>query len=97
MRAFQLIRHGSAKDVFKDVEVPKPTLKKEQDVLIKVTAFGLNYADVMARKGLYRAAPALPSILGYEVVGEIVEVKDQTNKSWIGKRVLAMTRFGGLC
>ena len=33
MRAFQLIRHGSAKDVFKDVVVPKPTLKKEQDVL----------------------------------------------------------------
>ena len=95
MRAFQLIRHGSAKDVFKDVEVPKPILKKEEDVLIKVSAFGLNYADVMARKGLYRAAPPLPSILGYEVVGEIVEVKDQTNKSWIGKRVLAMTRFGG--
>lgn len=95
MRAFQLIRHGSAKDVFKDVEVPKPILKKEEDVLIKVTAFGLNYADVMARKGLYRSAPALPSILGYEVVGEILEVKDQTNKSWIGKRVLAMTRFGG--
>ena len=95
MRAFQLIRHGSAKDVFKDVEVPKPILKKEEDVLIKVSAFGLNYADVMARKGLYRAAPPLPSILGYEVVGEIVEVKDQTNKSWVGKRVLAMTRFGG--
>ena len=31
----------------------------------------------MARKGLYKAAPPLPCILGYEVVGEIVEVKEQ--------------------
>ena len=30
MRAFQLTRHGSAKDVFKDVEVAKPILKKEE-------------------------------------------------------------------
>ena len=57
--------------------------------------FGINFADVMARKGLYRAAPNLPAILGYEVVGIIEKVNENSNEHLIGKRVLAMTRFGG--
>ena len=95
MKAIQLIRYGSADKAFRSVEVPKPTLISEDDVLVKVHAFGLNFADVMARKGLYRAAPPIPAILGYEVVGEVVEVKNKNNESLIGKRVLALTRFGG--
>ena len=48
----------------------------------------------MARKGLYRAAPNLPAIL-YEVVGIVDRVNSNYNEYLIGKRVLAMTRFGG--
>ena len=47
----------------------------------------------MARKGLYGAAPALPCVLGYEVIGEVVAVKNNKNNEWMGKRVLAMTRL----
>lgn len=82
------------KGVFKIDEVAKPNYNSNQ-VLIKVEGFGLNFADVMARQGLYREAPPLPSILGYDVVGEIVEQGADVKENLIGKRVVAMTRFGG--
>lgn len=65
------------------------------EVLIETEAFGLNYADVMARNGLYREAPPMPCILGYEVVGKIIEVGSSENHELIGKRVVAFCRFGG--
>jgi|TARA_B100001093_G_scaffold197301_1_gene189592 NADPH2:quinone reductase len=95
MKAIQLIKYGDAHTAFQTNEVPIPQLKSSDSVLIKVQAFGINFADVMARKGLYRAAPNLPAILGYEVVGIVERVNSNSNEYLIGKRVLAMTRFGG--
>lgn len=65
------------------------------EVLIEVEAFGLNYAEVMARRGLYRDAPPAPAVLGYEVVGRIVDCGLSTDSSLLGQRVMAFTRFGG--
>ena len=56
MKAIQLIKYGSSKDSFEINEIPIPNLINMEDVLIKVHAFGINFADVMARKGLYRAS-----------------------------------------
>ena len=95
MKAIQLIKYGSSIDCFKSNEIPIPSLKNKEDVLIKVHAFGINFADVMARKGLYRASPPLPAVLGYEVVGIVEKTQDPKNDHLIGKRVLALTRFGG--
>ena len=95
MRAIQLIKYGDAHTAFKTKEVPIPPLTSSDNILIKVQAFGINFADVMARKGLYKAAPKLPAILGYEVVGIVERVNSNFNEYLIGKRVLAMTRFGG--
>lgn len=94
MKAAYLIKYGSAKSAFKiiDVEKPKPSLDQ---VLIKVEAFGLNFADVMARLGLYKGAPKLPALLGYDVVGYIEQLGDNIRKFKIGDRVIALTRFGG--
>ena len=51
MKAFQLVKYGTpSSSVFKEVDVEKPTLLKDNELLVKVPAFGLNYADVMARK-----------------------------------------------
>ena len=47
---------------------------------------GLNFADTMARVGLYPDAPKLPAVVGYEVAG----VRADT-----GERVIAGTHFGG--
>lgn len=39
-----------------------------------VKAAGINFAELMARQGMYDAAPKLPSVLGYEAAGDVVAV-----------------------
>ncbi len=95
MKAIQLVKYGDASTSFQIANISEPKLINSHDILIKVDASGINFADVMARRGLYRAAPPLPAVLGYEVVGVVIEVKDPSNNHFLGKRVLAMTRFGG--
>jgi NADPH2:quinone reductase len=94
MKAAVLVKNGAAATAFEIREVPKPTCKANE-VLIKVAAFGLNYADVMARMGMYKEAPPLPAILGYEVAGFIEAVGNDVTNLKAGDRVVAMTRFGG--
>jgi NADPH2:quinone reductase len=95
MRAIQLVKYGSAETAFQTNIVADPQLQNTEDILIKVHSFGINFADVMARNGLYRAAPALPATLGYEVVGIVEKVNNPLNNNLLGKRVLGLTRFGG--
>jgi NADPH2:quinone reductase len=95
MKAIQLIKYGEAQNAFKTADIPIPSLLDDDDILIKVDAFGLNFADIMARKGLYRAAPPLPAVLGYEVVGEIIKVKSANYNYLLGQKALCLTRFGG--
>ena len=94
MKAAVLVKKGPADKAFEIREVEKPKCFPG-GVLIKVECFGLNYADVMARLGLYEAAPKKPCIVGYEVVGVVEEVAEEGDQSLIGKRVVAFTRFGG--
>lgn len=94
MNAVVLTKYGSNKDSFKIKDVDIPVLEVDE-VLIKVEAFGLNFADVMARQGLYKEAPPIPSILGYEVVGKVEKVGNNAYNNMLGKRVVSMTRFGG--
>ena len=94
MNAAYLIKYGNAENAFKIREADKPQQNPNQ-VLIKVEAFGLNFADVMARLGLYKAAPPLPAILGYDVVGKIEAIGANVNHVKLGDRVIALTKFGG--
>jgi len=65
------------------------------EVRIAVKATGLNFADIMARQGLYPDAPKFPCTVGYEVAGVIDEIGPGVDKTWLGKEVFALTRFGG--
>ena len=94
MRAWILTRHGDPAKAFQLREVADPEPGPHQ-VRIAVEGFGLNYADVMAVKGLYREAPPLPSVLGYEVVGRVEKLGAEVPGDLLGKRVVALTRFGG--
>ena len=89
-----LIKNGAAKNAFerREISILAP---KENEVLIESEAFGLNYADVMARRGIYREAPPLPCVVGYEVVGTIREIGKNVTPELLGKRVVAFCRFGG--
>lgn len=94
MKAITLVKKGKAKAAFQELEHPIPS-PQVGEVLIKVEAFGLNFADVLARLGLYQEAPPIPCVLGYEVVGTVDKVGNGVDDSYIGKRVTAFTRFGG--
>lgn len=94
MKAVVLTKKGKAQDALQIQEVETPT-PKDGEVRIKVESFGLNFADVMARLGLYNDAPPLPTVVGYEVVGTIDEVGQGVDEAIKGKRVVAFTRFGG--
>lgn len=92
-KAFQLIKNGAASEAFSlnEISLAEP---KSDEVVVDVSAFGLNYADIMARRGLYRECPPLPTVIGYEVVGIVSKVGGD-QQELLGKRVVAFTRFGG--
>ena len=94
MKAAVLIKKGKASDSFEIRELLKPQPGNDE-VLIKVSAFGLNFADVMARKGMYKEAPPLPCVLGYDVAGTVEAVGKDVKNIRPGERVTALTRFGG--
>ncbi len=75
-------------------ERPDPSLGKGE-VRIAVAAAGINFADVMARIGIYPDAPKPPCVVGYEVAGTILELGEGVEGLTHGQRVLAGTKFGG--
>lgn len=94
MHAIVLVRHGNAQRAFAFYEKSDPE-PGAGEVRIAVELSGLNFADVLARKGLYQAAPPLPCILGFDVVGCIDKVGEGVIGLSEGMRVVAMSRFGG--
>ena len=65
---------------------PKP---RPHQVLIKVDAAGVNYADIMRRSGNY-PGPDLPSSMGLEAAGTVAEVGSDVTGLSVGQRVMAM-------
>ena len=81
-------------DVLKVQQKPDPTLRDDQ-VLIRVRAAGLNFADILSRQGLYPDSPPKPVVMGYEVSGVVEAIGKDVDSSFQGKSVAALTRFGG--
>ncbi len=94
MKAIFLVRTGSPEKAFelRETEIPQ---FKDNEVLIKTEGFGLNFADIVAREGMYKETPPKPCIIGYDVVGRITGCGNQVTNLKIGDRVAALTRFGG--
>src|SRR5215210_3559254 len=80
--------------VLKVHEKPDPTPRADE-VIIRVRAAGLNFADILARQGLYPDSPPKPCVMGYEISGVVETAGKDVNSSFVGKSVVAMTRFGG--
>jgi len=92
MKAIQINQFGS-NDVLQYVDVPIPNIQ-EDEVLIKVAATSVNYADIKTRNGKYHAAGNPPLILGMEVVGEIVGIGKHVKRFEPKMPVLAFTLQG---
>jgi len=93
MRAVVIPRHGPP-EVLEVRELPDPPVGPGE-VRIAVKAAGINFADTMARIGLYPDAPKLPCVVGYEVAGEVESVGEGVESHKVGDRVVAGTRFNG--
>src|SRR3954469_11562684 len=86
-------RYGTP-DVFEMRTSPDPT-PGNGEIRIRVRAASVNFADVLARLGLYPDAPKPPMVVGYEVVGHVDQIGDAVTGFSEGDRVFALTRFGG--
>jgi NADPH:quinone reductase-like Zn-dependent oxidoreductase len=93
MRVVMITRHGGP-EVLEVREQPDPPMAPGH-VRIAVAAAGVNFADTMARTGLYPDAPKPPMVVGYEVAGTVSEVAADVADVAVGDRVMAGTRFGG--
>src|SRR3954447_12676734 len=93
MRAVVIPRTGPP-EVLEVRELPEPAVGSGE-VRIAVKAAGINFADTMARVGLYPDAPKLPCVVGYEVAGEVESVGEGVEGFTVGDRVVGATRFNG--
>jgi len=80
--------------VLKTIEKEEPQ-PQDGEVKIRVKAAGINFADILARQGLYPDGPKPPCVVGYEVAGVVETLGKGVDPGLQGMRVLALTRFGG--
>lgn len=92
MRAFVLTRYGGAEVLrLSEVATPEP---RADEVRVRVRTIGINFAEILSRRGLYGWAPRLPYILGMEAFGEIDAVGSAVTSHRVGTPVLVGTKFG---
>lgn len=92
MRAVLLTRYGGP-EVLRITDVPTPSPQRGE-VRVKIRTIGVNFAEVLSRRGLYGWAPRLPYILGMEAFGEVDAIGDGVTTQQTGDAVVVGTQFG---
>src|SRR5947199_10797178 len=93
MRQIWITRPGPP-EVLQLREAPDPQAAIGQ-VRVRVHAAGINFADLLARVGLYPDAPKPPCVVGYEFAGDVESLGAGVEGFSVGDRVLGGCRFGG--
>jgi NADPH2:quinone reductase len=92
MRAAVLRKTGRP-GVLRVSDVPEP-VPGPGEVRVRLGYSGINYAEVLSRKGLYVWAPKRPYILGMEGAGVIDGVGDGVDPARVGREVMVGTQYG---
>jgi synaptic vesicle membrane protein VAT-1 len=93
MKQMFIVGHGGPEKLqMRESADPTPAAN---NVRIRVKVSGINFADILARQGLYPDSPKVPCVVGYEVSGTVDAVGPVADQSWVGRDVVALTRFGG--
>ncbi len=93
VRALVITEHGPP-DVMRVQERPDPQ-PGPGEVRVRVRAAGVNFADLLARVGLYPDAPKPPCVVGYEIAGDVDAMGEGVEGIELGQRVMGGSRFGG--
>ena len=93
MRAVEVLAPGGA-EALCITDVAVPTLSKGE-VLIQVSAAGVNRPDLLQRQGLYPPPAGASPRLGLEVSGRIVSLGLGVSEAHLGRKVMALTNGGG--
>ncbi|MBT0772806.1 zinc-binding dehydrogenase [Kineosporia sp. J2-2] len=64
-------------------------------VLLRMDATGVSFAEQQMRRGKYYDQPAFPFVPGYDVVGTVIAVGPGVDDEWVGRRAAAVTKVGG--
>lgn len=92
-QVYRMPKAGSIKDLsLKTETLPDPAAS---EVTVQVKAIGLNFADIFAMQGLYKATPAGSFIPGLEFSGEVIAVGAEVKERKVGDKVMGATKFGG--
>ena len=78
----------------KVVDLERPKIEKEKDVIVRLEFAGINFADILSRRGQYSWAPKRPYVLGLEGYGIVEEVGSDVSDFSVGDRVIVVTRNG---
>lgn len=92
MRAYHVTRFDTPPAL---CERPRPT-PANGEIGLRITACGLNFADLLMIEGRYQDTPALPFSPGLEVAGVVEEIGPGTDGPAPGTRVVAYVGHGGL-
>ncbi len=92
MKAIILKNTGSQK-VLKISDQPEPH-PQNGEVRISLNYAGINFAEILSRRGLYSWAPKRPYILGMEGTGVIDRIGEGVESSRLGQRVIVATQYG---
>jgi NADPH2:quinone reductase len=93
MQAWRVHELGEPEAVLRLDEIDEP-VPGRGEVLVDVAATSLNFPDVLMCRGEYQVKPPLPFTPGAEVSGVVTAVGDGVDGALVGRRVIAIPRFG---
>jgi len=92
MKAVQIKKTGNP-DVLEYVDIERPLIDKGQ-VLVKTSAIGVTYGDIMVQQGVYPVMPSLPATLGFECSGIVESVGESVTVVKAGESVAVLGTIG---
>lgn len=93
MRAVQVLEQQADKPLY--IAASAMPVIGDDEVLVRVKAFGVNRADLAQRAGHYPPPPGESSILGLEVAGDVVAIGRAVDSAWLGRAVFGLVPGGG--
>ena len=95
MRAVEIAQPGGP-EVLKPAQRPLP-VPRENEILVKVAAAGVNRPDVLQRMGMYPVPPGASDLPGLEIAGEVVGYRRKSLRAGAGRRLCRVLRRAATC